>query len=249
MPAYSSVDSQGITMFDKLTTDEVMEMAHRVGRKVSRDNPAMDAEDIASEALVRLADRAEAIRDAEPGYVYTVMLREAELYATKQRYDYMLSKAAYVYTPREVRALLAEAFFDQAAWDCPSQKDDYLSASISKGTIVVSLIDLKTASELLTASQREVLLRRYAEGDEETPAKPVSRAIAALTRHMNRTVSPTSVERDGPGTRRVMGNVAAQNVTSYESEQRTTHRRDALADLQFVRRGAPSDPPGTHFNW
>lgn len=243
-------------MFDYMTTEEVVEMAERVGRITARDSGGLvEADDAAAEVLANVADWADQLKDKGPGYLYTAMKRSANKYAAKLRYERMVSSSAYLYTPREVRALLSEAFFDPDAWDTPSAKDDFLTASISKGTIGVSLMDLKTAFLELSEKQRLQLWRRFAEGQDTdgSPAVAVSRAIAALTRRMNTAANRVDMNHQGPGSPGRSRMSAEQGQKAAEGDYAVrggaASQVDAQASLTRLRNGEPNKPAGTYFNW
>lgn len=240
-------------MFDQLTTEEVMEMANRVGRRTARESGGdlLEAEDVAAEILVNMAELAGSLRDKGAGYVHTAMVKIADRYAAKARYDRMARFSSYLYTPKEVRALLTEAFFDPAAWDVPTRKDDRMSTVISDGTIGVSLMDLKTAFAGLSESQRELLLNRFhpdADGDAPS-AMSVTRAIETLTRRMNTAANNPHNDHNGPGSpaRVRLRSDAAQHGTRLEESG--GNGRDSVEELQHLLRKVTNDPPGTHFNW
>src|SRR5689334_22674890 len=111
-------------MFPSTTTDEVLEIAATVGRRTAREIPGLEAEDITAEAVTRLVAKADKLGDPEPGYIYRVLERDAHQYASKERYDYLIGTSEYLYRPREVTALLKEAYWDPTMWDVPSAKDD-----------------------------------------------------------------------------------------------------------------------------
>jgi DNA-directed RNA polymerase specialized sigma24 family protein len=227
-----------------------MGLADRVGRRVANEFPGLEAEDIASEALVRLAERAEKLPTDDEGYVYRVLYREAVRYAAKERYDHMMGTATFVYTPREVRALLQEAYFDPAAWDVPTAKDDYLTATVTKDTLGVSLMDLHEAWKKLKASYREILLRRFRDDEEVKDTKAVTRAVEALTWNINRRVNRSGYAHEGPGTRQVMSNAEARYVTHMEAGcDFETFQKDAVHELDALRTKEPLAPAGTYYDW
>lgn len=237
-------------MFPNLTTDEVTELANKVGVRVARDFPGVEPDDIAAEALFEISKKAKSLKTDDPGYIYKVMEGDARRYASKERYDYMLLTAQYIYTPREVRALLAEAFFDPAMWDAPSAKDDRLSATVSGKTIVASLMDIKDALAKMPARHRDTIVSYFRNGEEQPNKMRVTRAVDSLTRFMNRALNVAPEGQEGPGTRRVMSNAEGQMAISKDLEAtRDPFRRDAVSNFQSIREYEPADPPGTHFNW
>lgn len=237
-------------MFPNLTTNEVVAIANKVGRRVAGEYPGIDADDIASAALLELARKAASLKSGDEAYVYKVIYNDAIRYAAKKRYDEMLATATFIYRPKEVRALLSEAYFDPTMWDVPTAKDDYLLATISQETIGISLIDLQEAWGRLKAAYRDVLIRRFREEDKSVPAMQVTRAIEALTRYMNSKSNRVYTDHGGPGGRQAMSNSRAQYVTSSDAgHEQETFRRDAVSELHSIRSNEPAEPAGTFYDW
>lgn len=237
-------------MFEHVTAEEVVQMANRAGRRVAREYPGIEAEDIAEEALTRLYERAERLRSATADHLYSVLEGEGVKYAAKERYDFILYSSQYVYTPKEVRAILEHAYYDPTARDVPTEKDDWLSADIGKGTVGVSLMDIDVAMDRIKPRERKLLKRRFYLGEEITDTKAVTRAVDSLTRVVNRLVYQKGFSDDGPGSRRAMSNGKSQYVTRAESGMEMNPREvDAVRQLQKERLQERSDPPGTWFNW
>lgn len=235
-------------MYPSVTTEEVTELATRIGRKVASEYPGVEATDISAEALTRLLENPVRLDDPPAGYIYRVLDRYARAYAAKVRYDRVISTSQYVYTPKEIRALLAEVYYDPAAWDVPTAKDDWLCAEITKGTVGISLIDLQVALDRIKPEYRKTIEDRFARGDESLHSQKVSRAVDALTRAVNRIVGKNG-NLNGQG-RRAMSNEKAIAVTQVQMDQvfPISDEADAVQRLQGVRKHE-SDPPGTHFDW
>ncbi|MEU9871129.1 hypothetical protein AB0C87_25195 [Actinomadura sp. NPDC048021] len=224
-------------------------MAAQAGRKIAREYPGIEAEDIAFEALTRLYESAERLRGATKDYLYGVLESEGLKYAAKERYDYILFSSQYVYTPREIKAILEHAYYDPTARDVPTRKDDWLSAEIGPGTVGISLVDIDIAMEKIKPSYRSILERRFLHG-EDVHRETVARAVESLTQVVNRLVNRKGFSNDGPGSRTALSNGKAQYVTRSESGMETNpHEVDAVRQLQKERLQERSDPPGTHFNW
>ncbi|MEU5878207.1 hypothetical protein [Spirillospora sp. NPDC047279] len=232
-----------------ISDEKLIELANRVGRDVARQYPGLEAEDLASEALTRFQEKLPRMSDdVGVSYVYRVLERDAARYAAAVRYDYVISTSQYVYTPREVRALLKELYFDPAAWDVPTGKDDWLSAEISGRAIGISLMDLRVGMDRIKPEYRSILERRFFHEDDSMHRKDVTRAVDALTRVVNRIAAKTGKAADGLGTRDVMTNSKAMFLAEKNLEG-GGHEEDALTSLQKVRKKEKWDPPGTHFNW
>lgn len=223
--------------FENHSEVELLALARTVGRRVARKWPGADHEDLAQEALLRLYEKVDKLFDKETRYLYRVMERAAMSYASKERYDYMVNTSAYVYTSKEVRAMLETVYFDPEAWDTPSQKDDPTKDWIEQGTIGVSLIDMKTAFEKISKVDRGALEERYffqqgqAGGDAER--KAVQRATDNLTKFMN--WGKEQNEAEGHVSRTVLSNEKSQTLTAMESgheSYKNQHEVDAVDKLQ-----------------
>lgn len=199
-------------MFGTVSVEEAMEMAESIGRSVAREYPGIDAEDLSSEALVVLMEKADRLKGKDGGYIHTVLMEAATSYAAKERYQYMVGTSSYVYRPSEVRALLAGAYWRPDSWDVPSSKDDHLSASISKDTIFVSVLDIQAAWTRLSRNHADTLTRVFRDGHDPDYRVDVTRAIDALTRALNWRVNRPS---DYEG-RKVMSNGEAQYMTGND---------------------------------
>lgn len=237
-------------MFPRVSTEKVLKMARRVGRRVAAEYPGIDPEDISSEAVTRLAGKAHRLKDPSPDYVYRVLERDAVKYASEVRYDYVINTSQYIYTPREVRALLAHAYFNPECWDVPHGRDDRLSAEIDARSLGISLMDLKEAMGRIRPEHQQVLETRFGLG-EDVHRQRVQRAVEALTRAVNRLAAKRGRARghEGPGARKAMLNDTAQYVTRAEMGHETNpHERDALRELERLR-SHESAPAGTYFNW
>lgn len=236
-------------MFKNLTHEKVMGMARRVGRETAREYPGIEAEEITDEALTRFYAKAHHLTDVTEGYAYRVLERDAFTYAAEVRYRKIIETSQYVYTPREVKALLEHVYYDPSAWDVPTGKDDRLSAEIDRKSIGISLMDLKDAMGRIRPEYRRTIEKRYYLGDDIHP-QSLSRAVEALTRSVNRISARTGQADDCPGSRTAMSNSRARYITNAEMGHETNpHGRDALAMLQKERKEERSDPPGTHFDW
>jgi len=200
-------------MFETVSVEEFMDMARRAGESVARTFPGMDAEDLSSEALTAIMENAWSVKGKDRDYIYKALEAAAERFALKARYDYMLATSTYVYRPAEVRALLKEFYWNQDEWDVPSGPDDRLSASISKDTVFVSVMDIQAAWKTLSSNHIDVLIRVFRDGDESVHSQYVTRAVDALTRALNWQVNRPATDHKGPGARKAMSNSQARHLT------------------------------------
>lgn len=237
-------------MFENHSEVELVAMARTVGRRVARKWAGIDPEDLAQEALLQLYSKLDKLADKETRYLYKVMERAAMSFASKQRYDKMVETSEYVYTSKEVRALLSEAYFDPEAWDVPSKKDDPTSDWIEIGTIGVSLMDAKSAFTKVNSTDRAVLEERFfhqgGQAGDNTEQKAVQRAVDNLTKFMN--WGKQQNEREGFQGRKAVSNSKAQAMTNSSENYGNDHESDALDKLQreYADFGLR---PGEGFDW
>lgn len=235
-------------MFTHVSTEQLQQMAAKVGREVSRRYPGTEPDDIASEALARVYSRLDRLMDKEPGYLYKALRKGAIAYAAEQRYRYVVGTSQYIYTPAEVRVLLEHCYYDPAAWSVPTGRDDWLSAEIDGQSIGVALMDMRAAMERIKPEHQRTLEKAFNDG-ENIHHEKVSRAVEALVRALNRHINRRG-DREGPGARKAMSNAQAQYRTRAETGHEGRRREvDAVHELQKLRRQEPNDPPGTHFDW
>ncbi|MFC9974326.1 hypothetical protein ACFVH6_25825 [Spirillospora sp. NPDC127200] len=233
-------------MTPNVSTDQAMEMAAKVGRRIARDYPGVEADDIASAALLALAERVDILpADHGAGYVYKLLEKAGRTHAAQERYERVIGTSQYIYTPQEVRALLQEAYYDPSAWDTPSRKDDWLSAEISEGTVGISLMDIKSAMDRISPQQREVLNARFGRGEEISERYKVARAIDALTRCLNYITNHYNAKpRQKP-----VSTARAQHLTDAGSHHEGRAKADALTEYQRLQNTTASAPAGTYFDW
>ena len=193
----------------------VVGLANLVGARVAREYPGITAEDITQEAITALYEKSDRLTNFEQDYLYTVMYEAGNTYAARERYDYLVNTASYLYTPKEVKAVLEEAYFDPSFWEVPTHKDDYLAAGISGQTDVVCLSDMQNGFDRLSGHHTDTLVRKYRDGGE-VHRETLARAVDALTRAMNVHVNRTE-DTEGPGVRKALSNAQAQHQTRQDN--------------------------------
>lgn len=223
-------------VFTEHSDVELLAMARSVGRKVAKKWPGLDHEDLAQEALTQLYSKADKLAGKETRYLFKVMERAAMSYASKERYDKIITSSQYVYTPAEVKALLETQYYHADSWDVPTSKDDPTKDWVEGGTIMVSLIDIKVAMEKITPADRAGLEERFyhqkgAVGDNAERQR-VYRAIEHLTKFMN--YGRSQAEAEYKGMRAVMSNIKAQALTEKQTgfEDSEWFEEDALDKIQ-----------------
>jgi len=186
----------------------ITELAKRVGKKYAAKYPGIDAEDISQEVLVKLVEHPDILR-AFPeniAVVTALMGKLAAGYASMERYDYTVRSAKYLYTPDEVRALLEHAYWDESLRETsvPTGPDDR-TALVVWQNVCVALWDLDAAFTALNPADAFRLQSRYWMGNEfptDAAKKACYRAVDTLTRYLNERVNRSTVDHDGPGSRK-----------------------------------------------
>ena len=172
-----------------LDWSRLMRKGAHVARKVAREYPGVEASDIEQEIYLHCAEKKATILKANYNdtQLEGIMLRVARSYAGRERYAFIHYSSEWVYTPKEVRALFDEAFFDPILWETMPAKDDGLTLT-AKG-IVVSLWDISQAFDLLEVEDQLVITKKH--NDREcTPLtgaeqKRYERAIDKVTQRIN----------------------------------------------------------------
>jgi hypothetical protein len=138
--------------------------------------------------------------------VTAVMGKLAAAYASAERYDFTVRSARYLYTPDEVRALLEHAYFDVSLRETsvPTGPDDRTSLVIWEN-VCVALWDMDAAFDAINGLDKLRLVSRYkfgAEFSSDAEKKATYRAVDTLTRYLNERVNRSTVDHDGPGSRK-----------------------------------------------
>lgn len=170
-------------------------LAQNVGRNVARNWPGIDPEDCAQEALTALLERPKVIEvhgDNE-AFLRSFMTRVATQYASGERYHYTVMSSDYLYTPKEVRGLLDNAFWDDSVRESsvPAGPDSKTQLLVWEN-VCVALWDLDSAFERLTGTDQFRLKRRFKDGEEfptDAARKACDRAIDTLTQRLNERVN------------------------------------------------------------
>lgn len=172
----------------------------------------IDADDAEQEIWVRLleSDYIDRLSDMDKPARGYVLRRIGHQVAGRYRDDYEVFSGQVFYSTDEVRALLAKGLLDR-----PPDELDTASDTMSEW------LDLHEATEQLRdqhPSHADIIAARYVVGDYEPgPAggKPLTLAVDALTREMNRIHRRRwAPHEDGPGSRRAVSNAAARGAVS-----------------------------------
>lgn len=185
-------------------------MADDAARLAARNYYGIEAEDIQSTIMEIVCKRPERIeRHLEhKGWLWSVFYGEAIRYCNEQVRSFMHYSGEYFYTPQEVRDLL------KVAYDGSVQLDEMIQ--ITEATI--SMMDLNRAFNKLNFREKDVIARKYQDRAklDDTDRKAFYRATEKLARVLNRATEDVAVARgvhSGPGSRRVITNAVAQEMT------------------------------------
>lgn len=194
----------------------ILRKAAFVGRKVAWEYPGIEASDIEQEILLHVAENKSTF--AKANYSVTALEKiffgVARKYAATERYAFIHASATWIYTPKEIRALFENAYFDKDMWQRTPQKDE--GATITAASVVVSLWDLDNAFDTLSAADQAVIIKRYDRGEELDSSEKMrlSRAVDAVTRRVNNQKVKPADPHEGPGSRTAMSNASALAATA-----------------------------------
>jgi hypothetical protein len=209
-------------------TELLTEVAAAVGKKFSRTYAVADAEDIASEVMTKVLEKYKIINDkldkasdhgrTEYEVLHALLSQRAFEYCEKASYEYMINSAQVVYTPKEVRALLKEYYYNPEAYETPG-KDECFGVGVEANSVWVNLLDLKEALSKVKPRIHDVILAAFGPEDLGLPEpdhRRVGEAIDKVTEQLNKGLNQGRASNEGPGSRRAMTNSAAQSITSEE---------------------------------
>lgn len=235
---HAHIQEAGSELISQEHAELLMEVSVAVGRKFAWQFPFLEAEDISSEihtqALAgwksvgkQLAKAAEH-GQTEYAVLHFLLSQRANVHCGKQHYRYTVESSQVLYTPREVRALLQEYYYNPDAYTTPSKDEDY-GVGVEAKSVWANLADINQA--LLRVSDRvhDTILAAFGPEDLELPEpdkRRVSEAVSAVTRELNRRLNPQVTNHEGPGRRKAVTNASAQAATS--NAYTSTTARNAL---------------------
>ncbi|MGN9782817.1 hypothetical protein ACTMTF_15395 [Nonomuraea sp. ZG12] len=212
----------------------LVQVAAAIGKKFAKQYPAVEAEDISSEvtttALTHWSHYAKALKraaeydKAEYEVLHYQLSLKAREYCGKQHYRYMVDHPqALVYTPKEVRALLQECYFDPEAYETPV-RDEHLGVAVEAKSVWANLMDVRDALHRVSDKTHDILLAAFGPKgpDDPTPdSRRVSDAVNAVTRELNKHLNQPRHKHEGPGSRKAVPNGYANYLTSAVSASST----------------------------
>ncbi|MGS2646047.1 hypothetical protein [Streptosporangium sp. G12] len=206
-------------------TDLLLRVATNVGRKFAQRYPAMQAEDVSSEITVRALEewktfenklnRASEHGRTEYEVLHLLLSQRASKYCGEQSYAYQMNSAQAIYTPMEVRALLREHYYNPDSWTTPGKDTEHGTAVHHKG-LWANLADIREALNRVSDKAHDHILAAYGPEDLGLPEPDrwsVDRAVAAVTRELNRHLNKVSTPHEGPGGRRAISNAESNYTT------------------------------------
>lgn len=182
-------------------TELLMRAAEAVGEDFARSRPYVEAEDVTSEVMTQaleewsyISSRLEKVKDygqTEYNVLRYFLAQRANKFCEKQKYEYTMRTAQVIYTPKEVRALLKEYFYNPSVYDTPDL-DEHYGATVEAKSVWVNLLDLKEALNRVTPKVYNTILAAFGPEDLGLPephAVAVTRAVDAVTEQLNRRVN------------------------------------------------------------
>lgn len=191
----------------------------RIAASLAIQWPGIDREDIEQEMLAKIAENWEGLEahGDRDSIALGLAKRRGTQYCSNERYHYQALTAEWIYTPAEVRHLLAEYYFDSEAWNAAPTKPQAGKQTVEADGISVALIDVKIAIEQLPEAAQAILIRAFSaqESLDAGDRKRLQRAVDAVVSRLNRSVSQRFdfKSHDGPGSRQVVTNAQARFLT------------------------------------
>lgn len=194
----------------------------RLSRKIARDFPVLEAQDVAQEMRLVIARDADDIAaEPEADWPKIVTYRAARIgntYAMTERQYFQHNTAEWVYTPAEVREILSEHMFHGDSYLDAPKRPEGSNQTLTGDGMSIPLMDARTAFDGLSERDQSLILRRYSVGEslDSAARKGVERAVDRMTARMNGDVSERfdHSKHDGPGSRTAISNAQARAVTN-----------------------------------
>ncbi|MDN4162955.1 sigma factor [Nocardioides sp. SOB72] len=178
-------------------------------RSISRSYAKVEEEDVTQEIWVFLWKKEPAFLEQERSdeYIRRSILNVARNYAAKMRDTALRETDTFYYTLEEVKDLLPHFFGLYESWALAPVPDG--AATMTRNDNVEMMCDLSLAMDKLSAAQREILVRKYGDGEELSEPKDrqqASRAVIRLWKTLNTETDKRAKAHEGPGNRKVISN-------------------------------------------
>lgn len=198
----------------------IRSIAKDAGRKVARNYPGIDADDIEQTIYAKVLERkATFIRmNYTTPALFSIFTKYGTEYANNERLSALNFSDQYHYTVKEIRTLCGEALFDREAFMARIEAQDERITADPEETLA-RVIDLQNAYEKASDSDKDVLHRRFVLGESPKnsgESMALSRAIDRLALSINIGRSLRRQAHDGPGSRKAIRNTTAQAITSNQ---------------------------------
>lgn len=195
----------------------------RESARFAHDWPGIEADDIAQEMWARLAESWGSI-EAEPiedhGRLVTYRARgAATAYCVSERHYFQSKTAQWIYTPSEVRALLADHYFQHDSWNETPKRPEWGKQTLLGDGVVVALWDIQNAFHALSEQDQVIIIRAYSNGERlnVTERKWLQRAMDTMTLSLNRGIyRKGTTEYEGPGSRKAISNAQSRAATTND---------------------------------
>lgn len=207
--------------------------AKDAARRVARLYTGIDPDDIEQEILTRVAENEATFKriDYTPAGTFAILIKYGTKYANDERLSALHFSDRYHYSAKEIRTLCGQALFDRDAFMALVHAEDERFATDPE-EVISRVVDLQAAYEKASEADREIIRKRFLGTGTLTAAeaKAALRAIDRLTVSINVGISrrnrPPVTERlsaDDPmppslGSRKVMSNAAANNITRIQRD-------------------------------
>jgi len=191
---------------------EILPDIKRAARQIELEWPDVaTADDVEQDIVVRLLEDGYVVdaRDLEPASRRRFLYKVAQQIASGERVDYEFFTGNFRYSAAEVRGHLEnDALIDIEYEDLGDESE----------TFSVEQVDIRNAFRSLSKDHQAVLFERFVYGNYQGVSwQPITRAIDALTRELNRTYKRAHSKHEGPGSRKAISNSQAQYISSQQN--------------------------------
>ena len=193
----------------------------KMAKGLSIEWPGIDAEDIQQEMGLKVVENWDNLpengrRKIALGLAY----KRGVQYCSQERQFYQAKSAEWIYTPKEVRTILAEYYFDYDAWNVAPKKPEIGAQSLMGDGISVALWDVETGINAVPEQDQASIISAFQMGVKpatDAERKRVDRAVEKVTAYLNRDVSKRfdHSDHDGPGARAALTNTQARHRADY----------------------------------
>lgn len=201
------------------TISDIEPDLNRIADSLAIQWPGIDSDDIRQEMVAKVLEDMASLNRHKDGEKIAIGLAKKRgiQYCSTERQYWQNQTAEWIYTPREVRALLAEFFLADAWEDAPKRPEN--GQTITGDGISVALMDIRSAYHAISEGDQATILTAFRAGEkpaDDAERKRRNRAVDRVTAYLNRRMSARESDRefrDGPGSRAVTSNATARYAT------------------------------------